>query len=157
MPVRINVCRQEQQVSRWLETILPVGTVLWTKISTIPANLPATIVSPTLFNTVVNGLSNGTYYFEWQNLNGSCTPTRDTVIITISAPVSTAAAGADQENMAHRPPWRPMRHSWYAGMWTQASGPGGAVITNPLSPTTTITGLTDGVYKFAWTITNGAC
>jgi hypothetical protein len=134
-----------------------VGTGLWTKISTIPANLPATIVSPTLFNTVVNGLSNGTYYFEWQNLNGSCTPTRDTVIITISAPVSTAAAGADQEICGTSATMAANAPLVGAGKWTQASGPGGAVITNPLSPTTTITGLTDGVYKFAWTITNGAC
>jgi len=130
-----------------------VGTGLWSKISGPAAN----IVTPTLFNTVVNGLTNGTYRFLWQNLNGTCDPTVDTVMITISAPVSTAVAGMDQEicgtvaTMAANAPLVGQ------GMWTQYIGPGGAVITNPLSPSTTITGLSDGVYQFIWTIKNGAC
>ena len=44
------------------------------------------------------------------------------------------------------------------GLWTQASGPGGAVITSPTSPTTTVTGLTgtpgSNVYVFDWTISS---
>ncbi|MBL7806554.1 MAG: hypothetical protein JNN28_02000, partial [Saprospiraceae bacterium] len=134
-----------------------VGTGLWTKIQTIPAGLPATIVNATLFNTAVNGLSNGTYYFEWQNLNGTCPSTRDTVIITITAPVTTAAAGMDQEVCGTTATMAANAPLVGEGMWTAYTGPGGAVITNPLNPSTTITGLTNGVYQFIWTIKKGAC
>jgi hypothetical protein len=44
-----------------------------------------------------------------------------------------------------------------SGLWTKISGPGSQTITNPSSPTTTISGLSIGVYVFNWTITNGAC
>ena len=40
------------------------------------------------------------------------------------------------------------------GLWT-TSGLG--VITNPTNPTTSVTGLTIGVYTFTWTISNAAC
>ena len=43
------------------------------------------------------------------------------------------------------------------GTWTQLSGPVTGVITNPSSPTTTITGLVPGSYVFAWTIDNSGC
>ncbi len=130
-----------------------VGTGLWSKISG-PA---ATIVSPTLYNTVVNGLTNGTYLFLWRNQNGTCNPTLDTVVITISAPVSTAAAGADQNVCGTMATMAANVPVVGVGKWTQYLGPGGAVITNPLNPYTTITNLTEGVYYFIWTITNGAC
>lgn len=131
-----------------------VGTGLWSKISG-PA---ATIVSPTLYNTVVNGLTNGTYLFLWRNQNGTCNPTLDTVVITISAPVSTAAAGADQNVCGTMATMAANVPEVGVGSGPQyLPVPGGAVITNPLNPYTTITNLTEGVYYFCLTITNGAC
>ncbi len=41
------------------------------------------------------------------------------------------------------------------GAWTLISGTG--TITNPSSPTSTVTGLTLGTHVFRWTITNAAC
>ncbi len=43
------------------------------------------------------------------------------------------------------------------GVWTRVSGPNTPVITNPSSPSTTITGMVPGTYIFKWTITNGSC
>ncbi|RFM31359.1 Ig-like domain-containing protein, partial [Chitinophaga silvisoli] len=43
------------------------------------------------------------------------------------------------------------------GTWTQVSGPNTALITNPSSPTTTVSSLTTGAYVFRWTISNGTC
>jgi hypothetical protein len=44
-----------------------------------------------------------------------------------------------------------------SGLWTKTSGPEGAAITTASSPTTTITGLSAGVYVYRWTSTNGSC
>jgi PKD repeat protein len=43
------------------------------------------------------------------------------------------------------------------GAWSYVSGPNIPVITNPSSPSTTITGMIPGTYVFKWTITNGIC
>lgn len=40
------------------------------------------------------------------------------------------------------------------GQWTQVSGPSGAVIVNPSSPTTTVNNMVLGVYKFRWVLSS---
>lgn len=57
------------------------GTGLWTKISG-PAS--GTIVSPTSPSTAVNGLSTGTYVFQWTVTNAPCAVKSDVVSITVS-------------------------------------------------------------------------
>jgi len=130
------------------------GTGLWTKLS----GGNATITTPTQYNTTVSGLSNGTYEFIWSISRNECTVTHDTVKITISAPVTTANAGPDQlaicgssTTLAANTP------SAGTGLWTQVGGLGGAVITDPTSPTSSVTNLSDGQYAFRWTISNNAC
>jgi hypothetical protein len=41
------------------------------------------------------------------------------------------------------------------GQWTRVSGPNTPTVTNPLSPTTTITGTVTGTYVYRWTTSNG--
>ncbi|HOY18426.1 MAG TPA: SdrD B-like domain-containing protein, partial [Haliscomenobacter sp.] len=130
-----------------------VGTGLWTKAS----GPTATIISPMVYNTNVNLSGNGVYVFVWANLNSGCSSTTDTVIITISNPVSIAAAGPDQQLCSSSAEMTANTPTIGTGTWTQLSGPGGAIITAPNGPNTTITGLVEGVYQFVWTIANGAC
>ena len=69
------------------------GTGLWTKLT----GGSATITNPSSPTSTVTGLTNGSYTFEWAITRGSgCIVTRDTMMVTISAPVTTANAGSDQ-------------------------------------------------------------
>lgn len=130
------------------------GTGLWTKLT----GGVATITNPDLNTTTVTGLSNGTYTFEWAISRNACTITRDTVTITISAAVTNANAGSDQMTICGtEATLQGNTPSVGTGTWTQLSGPAIAVIANPTSPTSSISGLVEGQYTFRWTISNGAC
>lgn len=126
----------------------------WTMIS---GPNTATITNASLYNTTITGLVNGTYEFQWQLSRNGCTPTTGRIKITISPAVTSANAGSSQNicstvvNLAGNQP------TVGTGTWTQVAGPGGAVITDPLLRTTTVTGLTEGRYIFRWTISNGTC
>ncbi len=131
------------------------GTGAWTQIS---GPNTATITSPAFESTSVTGLIAGTYLFEWTITSGACTPSSDTIQITIDDLPTASNAGADQQicnataiTMAANIP------STGTGMWSQLSGPNTAIISSPSSEATTITGLTSGAYVFVWSITNGVC
>ncbi|PKP02032.1 MAG: hypothetical protein CVU14_04110, partial [Bacteroidetes bacterium HGW-Bacteroidetes-9] len=129
------------------------GTGFWNQL-TGPVS---TITDPTLYNSTVTGMVDGNYTFEWVINSGGCLPTRDTVWVTISAPATVADAGADVEVCGNSTTLTGNTPVIGTGEWSQASGSGGAIIVSPNSPTTSITGLTDGVYMFYWTISNNAC
>jgi len=89
-------------------------------------------------------------------VNGSCVLANSAqTTITVSPPTVIPNAGADQtlcnQNTATLSGNSPGTSS---GTWTQTAGPNaGVIITNPTSPTTTVTGLTGGnTYTFTWTI-----
>lgn len=106
----------------------------------------------------VTGLAEGTYKFLWTMSNGSCTPAKDTVIVNVyNTPV--ANAGPDQSlcatysvTLAANTPT-----GTSTGAWTQVNGPGSGIFTNTTSATSNVTGLTEGTYKFLWTVSNGNC
>ena len=115
----------------------------------------------------VSGLAIGVNVFQWTLSNGPCANgiTNDQVTITRFDPNTPAAnAGPDQElctvgstglastTMAASGATAPA-----TGTWTVVSGPAGALITNPASPTTTITDLAVGTHTFRWTVNNGPC
>ncbi|MFZ4456049.1 MAG: PKD domain-containing protein [Bacteroidales bacterium] len=129
------------------------GTGLWTKLT----GGAATITSPNSNTTTITGMSNGTYTFEWSITRNACTITRDTMTITISAAATTANAGVDQNVCGASTTLAGNIAAVGSGTWTQTTGNGGAIITSPSSPTSTVSGLTAGFYTFRWTITNGAC
>lgn len=130
------------------------GTGLWTQVS----GAPATITTPAQYNTTVTGLSDGDYEFEWKVTNVGCSDAADTVAITIAPTITVAQAGADQSICGstvivtgNTPA------AGETGLWEFVSGGDGPVITNPSSPTTTITGLTTGAWVYKWTISRGVC
>ena len=129
------------------------GTGIWNKIS----GGAATIVNPGLFNTAVTGLSDGIYSFEWVLTFNACAESRDTVIVNISNPVTTANAGPDQTICGNNAILSGNLPLVGTGEWAEVSGPPGWTIADPNSPTTEISGLIEGVYTFSWTISNGNC
>ncbi len=129
------------------------GIGSWTKISG-PA---ATITNPSARNTTVTGITNGTYEFQWEITYGTCASSKDRVLITISDPATTAAAGADQNICGTTASLVGNTAVIGTGVWTQVSGNGGVAIANVNAASTAISGLTSGSYVFRWTISNNAC
>lgn len=130
------------------------GFGTWTKLT----GGAATITNPASNTTTITGLENGIYTFEWAITRNACTITRDTITVTISANASTANAGPDQLSVCGSTTTLAANTPTVGlGKWTQVGGLGGAVITNPNNPNSTVTNLGDGQYTFRWTITNGSC
>ncbi|HRH37354.1 MAG TPA: hypothetical protein PK760_03355, partial [Flavobacteriales bacterium] len=112
-------------------------------------------------NSFITGLSIGENVFEWTVNNGPCASgiTTDRVSIFVFDDAQLDAdAGPDQEIctpldnvvMAANAPTFPAD-----GFWFQLQGLG--TITDPTSPTTSITGLPVGIHIFQWQINNGPC
>lgn len=131
------------------------GTGIWTQLSG-PAS---TITNNALYNTKVTGLTNGTYKFEWAIYSGGCSPTRDTVTVTLDTPIQTFNAGTDQQicgNTATLTTSLGANPSVGIGKWSQISG-NATTIESPGNYTTAIKGLVSGTYVYRYTITNGGC
>ncbi|KRB59177.1 gliding motility-associated C-terminal domain-containing protein [Flavobacterium sp. Root186] len=130
------------------------GTGLWTQV----LGTAATITNPAQYNTTVTGLSDGNYQFRWTISNVGCINDDDFIDITIAPTITVAQAGADQSicgstvTVTGNTP-----AAGETGLWEFVSGGDGPVITNPSSPTTTITGLTTGSWGYKWTIFRGVC
>jgi predicted peptidase len=130
-----------------------ISTYAWTKVS----GGSATIASPSAATTNVTGLVVGSYTFRLTVTdNRGATGSDDVIVIVNSTP--TANAGSDQTIVA------PTSSATLTGSgsdsdgtitygWTKVSGTGGA-ITSPAAATTSVTGLTPGVYTFRLTVTD---
>jgi gliding motility-associated-like protein len=127
------------------------GTGLWTVIS----GSGTAFSDPTLFNTAVNGLTPGDYEFQWTISNGGCTTSSDNVKITVSAAVTVANAGSDQNICGTSANLTANAPTVGTGIWTQVSGPINAIIADPNNASTTVSSLIDGSYVFRWSISNG--
>jgi large repetitive protein len=134
------------------------GTGVW---SIVGAANGAVIGNPSDPGSTVTGLTAGSSVtLRWTISNGVCSDSFDEVILTHSAAPDVAVAGTDQEqcststfSLAATPVVTG------TGFWSIVSGPG--VITNPASPTTTVTGVTAGNGSMPtilqWTVSNGSC
>ncbi|WP_194765653.1 PKD domain-containing protein [Tamlana sp. I1] len=130
-----------------------VGIGTWTQTAGNAANITA----PNNPNTLVLGLTAGTYEFTWTVNDGGCS-SFDTMNIEIYSDPLTANAGPDQlmpefsiVNLDATPATVGQR------MWTQISGPTNATFVDELDPKTQVTGTTVGDYVFQWTVSNGIC
>ncbi len=127
-----------------------VGTGLWTTLqgpgAVAPANAPGGIAA---------GLGLGQNAFEWSITNGTCPPSRDTIVLIVdSVPVAANAGPNDTlcapgyTFSANAPPFGVTR-------WSNVNSP--AVVTPNTSPTATATGMKLGRNVFEWAIANGTC
>ncbi len=133
---------------------ITIGTGIWAFVSGPGGSTVTTPSSPT---TTITGLVNGTYIYTWSSSVVGCQTTRDSVRFTVNPTTSTSNAGLDQTICGTTAILAGNTPAIGIGTWTQTFGPGGATITTPSSPTSGITGLSPGFYRFNWTITNGAC
>ena len=132
-------------------TMAATGAGTWTATAGNPGTM--IITNPTSPTTTITGFTAaGVYSVDWVNASG-CS---DTAQITVTAKPN---AGPDKTvNCAILPGGSATMAATGAGTWTPASvgNPGTAVITNPTSPTTTITTFSViGTYSFVWTNASG--
>ncbi len=134
------------------------STGSWTAVSGPGGAVIANSTSPT---TQISNLAVGTYVFRWTVDNGPCPTgiTTDDIVVRVFDFGNPAAdAGPDQSlctvdgntAMAGSSLISPA-----TGLWSLVSGTG--IITDPSSPTTTVTGLQVGQNIFQWTVSNGPC
>ena len=131
-----------------------VGTGKWTVVSGT-----ATITDPNAATTTVTGLTTpGAFYtFRWTITNTACIPSSDDVVITVDLQPTTSNAGTDQRICnATSTTLSANTPVVGTGVWSVVSGT--ATLTNPASPTSSITGLIAGdTVVLKWTITRGLC
>ncbi len=151
----INLCNE---FTTNLEAFYPtMGTGGWMS----PTG--ATIITPDTNTTIVTDLVEGDNVFVWSVSNGNCwNYSTDTVHVYVSVTTNEIAnAGLDQ-NLCNEESTSleavPVNQS--EGMWVQETTQSslGVVITDPLDPNTTVTGMVPGnTYKFTWTLNSGYC
>lgn len=129
----------------------------WKQVS----GLSVTIADTTASTTSFSGTTVDTFYkFVW-SLTNVCGTTTDTVTITtnptlgpspanIKTPNTCLTASSSMTLFAFNP-------SRGTGTWSQVDGPGTATIASPSDTSTLVSDLTDGTYKFVWTVSDGVC
>lgn len=132
------------------------GTGLWSTTT------GATIIDPTLANTLVTNLPQDTSVLIWTLSNGTCQDySTDTLLVIVSNTTGTADAGLNQVvcsvnavNLAAVAP------AVGTGQWSQTANQAaqGVVIVSPNNPNSQVVGLAAGnTYAFTWTLSNGTC
>ncbi|WP_207492126.1 PKD domain-containing protein [Aridibaculum aurantiacum] len=111
--------------------------------------------------TTTNNYSNLTTTTWYRALvqSGSCNElASDTAIITVYQAVTPALAGSDRvlclTDTVHLAANTPTSGNV---AWLQLSGPSTVSFSSIQDPASSISGLTPGIYSFAWTISNGIC
>jgi gliding motility-associated-like protein len=126
------------------------GTGLWSILSGT-----AIVSNPASPNSQVSGLGIGSNALVWTISNGICTPTKDTVVIVVSANPISPEAGPDQSLCSTAGALNADAPVIGIGKWSVVSG--GALIADTLNRSSAITNLSAGANVFRWTIINGAC
>lgn len=127
------------------------GTGVWSVIS----GTPPTFSSTTDPGATISNTDFGVTNLQWTVTEGSCMYS-DTVTIDITNPPPPADAGPNQsicDTNATTMAGSPIVSG--AGIWTIAQGFG--TFTAPNSPTTDVTGIPQGLNRYIWTISSGAC
>ncbi len=106
-------------------------------------------IDKTLFNTVVNGLSDGVNTFTWTVVENGCSAT-DTVKITNNR--FDADAGPDQIVSTSSTTLNAVKPAGDIGTWTVSGGSGSFVDNHDEG--TDVNGLQYGLNKFTWTLYN---
>ena len=152
----IEVCAPPFSASLQGSTPTFPATGTWSLVSG-----QGTVSDPNDPNSAITGLGIGTNVFAWTVSNGPCAgsiTTDQVAVIVYDQSAPSANAGPDQNICGSNPQATLAANAPLApatGSWTLVSGT--ATITNPASPTTTVTGLGVGQVTLQWAIDNGPC
>ncbi len=130
-----------------------IGTGTWTLVS--GTAVITNINSPT---TTITGVTT-TATLRWTVGNGVCSTTEDDIILT-NDPLPTASDAGSAIEQCNNGSFTLAGNSpgVGSGLWSIVGAANGAVITDPSSPVSGVTGLTAGSsVTLRWTITSGTC
>ncbi len=113
------------------------------------------ITNPNSLNSSVTNIAPGQTVLRWTISNGVCPSTQDTLTIVSALGVTQANAGADQTICIGSANLNANMANPGQGFWTVVSGSG--VVSNSISNSTQLTGITVGTTVLAWTLTNAGC
>ncbi|MCC6768202.1 MAG: gliding motility-associated C-terminal domain-containing protein, partial [Bacteroidia bacterium] len=113
------------------------------------------VSSPNSPVTGVNSLSPGQNILQWSIVNGVCPASTDQVNIQVLQAPSGANAGTDQEVCGNTAQLDAAQPDAGTGTWSLISG--GGTFANPAQRNTQVSGLSNGLNIFRWTVTNGNC
>ncbi len=135
----------------------PVGSIgTWTQT----LGGAATVTTTSNNSAVVTGMNpaGSPYRFAFTvPTRWGCPQTTDTMIVLISDTTVVPRAGRDS-SICNATSFQLTGNNLTpsTGLWSQSFGPS-ATITTPTNSSTTVTGVTYGIYLFLWTATNGTC
>ncbi|MCR4030697.1 MULTISPECIES: PKD domain-containing protein [Flavobacterium] len=134
------------------------STGTWSVTSGTGATITALSAS-TAKATIIPG--NYTFQYSISSADaGTCGASSDTMTVANSALPTTPNAGIDQDICLSGGNSINLSGNLITsgtGRWTKVSGPAGGTIVSPNSNTTAVNGLTEGLYIFQWTASNGSC
>lgn len=134
-----------------LGAMASVGVGTWTQTG---GNGTATFNNANLPNALVTVDAYGTYTFQWEEVNGTCSDNASVTVNFYEQPVADAGNGGDECDLDFV---LVANAGIGTGLWTLGSGPGSAVFADATSASTTATVSAYGTYSFTWTETNGTC
>jgi len=111
------------------------------------------IVNVNLFNSAVSNLNPGINIYRWTVQRDGCDHFDD-VTITNNSP-TVAATEADKPVCSNTASISANNPVYGSGQWSVVTGLG--TITSPMNFSTSVSGLSAGVNRFRWTITNSGC
>lgn len=126
------------------------GTGSWSVLSG-----GASITSTSQNNSGVTNLAIGINKFIWTVTQAGCPAAKDTVTITRTADPSNSDAGAAQNICTPSTQLAANTPVVGTGLWTVVQGNG--VLVSSSNPNTQVNGLSQGINRFRWTISNGNC
>ncbi len=142
-------------------TALPIDQYNWTASNTNPTVV--TISDPSIPNPSVSDLQEGIYKLYFEIDNGICPAVNDSVLIKVyDAPVSSA--GIDDSLCESystvfdaNTPAGTATGTWLLQTSFANPNPGAVVFGDLASPSSSVSGLQEGVYHFIWKVANGSC
>lgn len=143
-----SICQDGVQLAA---SIPPIGSGTWSLVTGT-----GVISNPIDPFATVTGLGLGANTFRWNISTPGCPGVAFAdVIIVRSQPPVAAQAGADKFNCGPSDTLSATVPPFGAGQWSVIFG--NAVLSDPLNPNTTVSGLSVGENIFRWQVTNGAC
>lgn len=142
---------------------IPQGTATgtWSLQSSFPNPNPGAVIFSDInsYSSSVSGLSEGVYRFIWTVSNGTCSPSRDTVEVSVfDEPIAEAGLTDSLCNLYEVNLTATPAVGTATGLWTSSNNnPSNVVFSNDISPFSNVSGLVEGEYNFIWTVSNGSC
>jgi gliding motility-associated-like protein len=130
------------------------GQGTWSVVAPMGAMVTfSNVNSPT---ATASGLTvSGAYTFTWTIANAPCASSVSSVVINVNTPPTAATVGATQDICGAMTTLTGNNPVIGTGRWEVIAG--GATIDFPSQFNSTVSGLTAGVNRFRWVITNGNC